>query len=58
MTTELLTIDEVSAILKVHFQSVYTWLRDGRLKGIRVGVQWRVRREDLEDFLKRGAEID
>ena len=35
----------------------YRWLRSGRLKGMKVGRQWRFRREDLDRFLA-GKEPD
>lgn len=61
---ELLTVEEVAAILKVHRYTVkQTYIASGKLKAIRVGVrkpqmkdtrQWRIRRSDLEDFISQG----
>jgi len=49
-------VQEVMEILKVCDRTVYNYLRSGKLKGIKLGngksgVQWRVRREDLEEFM-------
>lgn len=47
-----LTPDEVAAELRVSIDAIYKWLREGKLKGIRVASLWRIKREDLEAFLK------
>jgi len=53
---ELLTVGEVKEILKVCDRTVYKYLRSGELKGTKIGrgksgVQWRIHRKDLEDFM-------
>jgi excisionase family DNA binding protein len=49
---ELLTVDEVAAILKVNPQSVRNWLDRGDLSGVRVGKRRiRIRQSDLDRFL-------
>lgn len=39
---ELITINDVKEILKVDRLTVYRMLKDGRLKGVKVGRQWRI----------------
>lgn len=56
MTNETMTPEEVALYLKVNPQTVYRNLRRGRLPGARVGRQWRIRKSDLEGFL-RGASL-
>ena len=48
---ELLTPKEVSEVLKVNVNTVYIWLREEKIKSVRVGDLWRVRRSDLDDFI-------
>ncbi len=48
----LMTVGEVADLLRVHLMTVYEWLNSGALKGYKVGVQWRVKREDAEAMLK------
>ncbi len=43
---------EVAEMLKVHRRTVYRYLRTGKLKGYKVGTQWRVAPDDLEAFIK------
>jgi excisionase family DNA binding protein len=46
---------EAIEMLKTTRATFYRWLRDGKIKGMKVGRQWRFYREDLEHFLKGEA---
>lgn len=52
---KLLKTREVARRLGVSPRTVAKWLRDGELKGIKIphdgGHIWRVREDDLEDFI-------
>jgi len=50
---ELLTVAEVSKILKVHKGSVYRWVYDGRLECTKVGRSVRFTEKQVEDFLAK-----
>ena len=45
---DLYSIDQVAALLGLHVRTVRNYVRDGRLKGVRIGKQYRIAREDLE----------
>ena len=47
------TLEEVAEILKVSVQTVRRLIDDGELKAFRVRGQWRVRKEDLDDYINR-----
>ena len=51
---ELLTVDEVAALLKMHRKSVYDLMRAGRLPYVQIQPQRgrRIRRSVLDRFLK------
>ena len=51
--TELLGAVEVAGLVGVKETTVYKWCKEGKLPCLKVGKHWRVRRGDLEDFLKR-----
>jgi len=51
MEERLLTPEEVASILAVSPKSVREWLRRGKLKGVKAGRLWRVRKRDLDTFL-------
>lgn len=48
MSPELLRVDEVAERLKLHVRTVRNFVRDGRLKAVRIGKQYRIAREDVE----------
>jgi excisionase family DNA binding protein len=48
MNQGLYTVEEVAQRLKLHVRTVRQYLRSGRLKGTRIGKQYRVTRTDLE----------
>jgi excisionase family DNA binding protein len=51
---ELLTVEDVAKYMGVGRVTVHRWCREGRLPCSKVGKSWRVRREALEDLLRRG----
>jgi excisionase family DNA binding protein len=50
---ELLAATDVAGLIGVKETTVWRWCREGRLPCLKVGKHWRVRRDVLEDFLKR-----
>ena len=52
---EILTPEEAAGYLRVHLQTVYRRLRAGMLPGAKVGDQWRLRKADLDEYLKGHA---
>ena len=55
METQLLTPNQVAHRLQLNLSTVYTWLRDGRLPGIRLGNRWRVSEDALKGLGTGGA---
>lgn len=52
----LLGVEEVARYLGVGPVTVYRWCRRGRLPCMKVGRNWRIRREALEEFLKKSEQ--
>src|SRR5438067_2078794 len=50
MARELYSVEQVAAKLGLHVRTVRNYVRDGRLKAVRIGKQYRVSAEDLEAF--------
>jgi excisionase family DNA binding protein len=48
MTQELYSVEQVAAQLGLHVRTVRNYVRDGRLKAVRIGKQYRIAREHLE----------
>lgn len=47
------SIEEVSKMLKVAYLTVYRWIQAEKLIALKAGKQYRIRKEDLDKFLKR-----
>jgi len=54
---DFLTARQVQDILKVDRITVYRMLQDGRLKGIKIGQQWRFSRREFEQMLERDETV-
>jgi excisionase family DNA binding protein len=57
---ELLTVEEVTRILKVHEETVRRWIRNGELPARLLGSArggYRIRRSDLDRFIDEKAEM-
>ena len=52
----LLEAAEVADYLGVGQVTIYRWCRERRLPCIKIGKNWRIRREALDDFLRQGEE--
>lgn len=50
MSQQLYSVEQVADLLGLHVKTVRTYVRDGRLKAVRIGKQYRIAREDLEVF--------
>src|SRR4051812_7265838 len=51
---DLMTCEEAANYLRLHPRTVGRLLTQGKLPGVKVGRQWRLRRTDLDAYL-RGA---
>jgi excisionase family DNA binding protein len=48
---EVLTIKEISDLLRVHQSTVYKLVREGKIPSFRVGSDWRFRRDLIERWV-------
>ena len=53
--SRLLTVAEVATLMRVSRMTVYRLIRRGQLKAIRVGRNYRVREDDLSEYLESQA---
>lgn len=47
MPPDLYSVEQVARLLGLHVRTVRSYVREGRLKAIRIGKQYRIAREDL-----------
>ncbi|SNT44068.1 DNA binding domain-containing protein, excisionase family [Actinomadura meyerae] len=50
MDDKLYSVDEVADLLGLHARTVRRYIREGRLKAVRIGKQYRIGRRDLEEL--------
>lgn len=48
----LIDIDELATYLKLKKQTIYNWLHEGKISGIKVGGVWRFDRRDVDLWLR------
>jgi excisionase family DNA binding protein len=53
MSQELYSVEQVAERLGLHVKTVRSYVREGRLKAVRIGKQYRIAREDLEAMTGR-----
>jgi len=49
--SDIMTIEEVAAYLRVSERTVYDWASKGELPGGKIGTSWRFRRGDIEQWV-------
>lgn len=47
----LMDVQDVAIYLKLQKQTIYNWLNNGKLAGIKVGRVWRFRKSDIDKWL-------
>lgn len=52
--TKFYSLQEVADLLKVSKQSIYNWLKEGRIKAKKYGKEYRVTQEELNRLIKEG----
>src|ERR1700730_15399487 len=57
MPQELYSVHQVAQRLGLHVRTVRNYVRDGGLKAVRIGKQYRIAREDLEAFTGRSVTV-
>lgn len=55
MPQELYTVEQVADLLNLHVRTVRGYVREGRLKAVRIGKQYRIAGEDLAAMTGRPA---
>jgi excisionase family DNA binding protein len=50
VSEQLYSVEQVADLLGLHVKTVRNYVRDGRLKAVRIGKQYRISRADLESL--------
>ena len=47
------TVQEIADLLKLHWQSVLTYIKKGELEALRLGKGYRISQQSLDDFIAK-----
>ena len=53
MNTDIMTIKEVAAYLKLTEKTAYRLAAEGKIPGFKVGGSWRFKNGDIEKWIKK-----
>lgn len=51
------TLDEVADILKLTRRTMYSYVKEGKLKASKIGKYWRVSEKALNEFIENGSAV-
>jgi len=49
----LMNIKELAEYLQVDVTTLYTWSQKGKIPAMKLGVVWRYRKEDIDEWLEQ-----
>lgn len=49
------TLTEIIEALGVTRRTLYNWIKDGKIKAIKIGNRWRITEDALQEFLEKGT---
>lgn len=56
MKTKTITVQEAAAALNLSVATIRNYIRDGKLKAVKLGRVWRIKESDLNALAERGIE--
>jgi excisionase family DNA binding protein len=49
---KLMDIDELADYLRLKRQTIYNWLQQNKISGLKIGGVWRFNKRDIDTWLK------
>lgn len=53
MKTDIMTLEEVAAYLKLKPQTIYTWVQEKKIPAAKIGKEWRFRKSIIDEWFLR-----
>jgi len=50
LKTDIMTLEEVAAYLKLKPQTIYTWAQEKRIPAAKLGKEWRFRKSIIDEW--------
>jgi len=57
MSEKLMTLEEAARYLDIHPGTLYRWARAKRVPAVKIGKVWRFRKEKMEQWLDKKAQV-
>lgn len=54
---DILNLTEVADLLRVSNQTIYNMIKDGRIKAVKFGREWRFNRKDIDAYINGSCDI-
>ena len=51
MKDEILTIEQVARFFQMKPQTIYKWAQEGKIPGVKLGKEWRFRKDMIDEWL-------
>jgi len=51
----VLSVNDIANYLKIHINTVFRYIKQGKIKAIKIGGIWRVSEEEFERIKKEGV---
>lgn len=52
---DIFTVTQLAAYLKVNRVTILRYLKEGRFKAFKIGLNYRIPKESVEEFIKEGT---
>lgn len=53
----LYTLKEVATMLRLSRATIYNYVRQGKLKAVKIGLSWKIKEADLKEFVNQTPNI-
>ena len=54
---EIMTVQEVAEYLRLNEMTIYRLAQEGKLPALKIGRSWRFKKELIDEWFRRGAEV-
>jgi PTS system nitrogen regulatory IIA component len=56
VVTELMTIDDLAAYLKVSRRTIYEWLKQSKIPALKLVGQWRFKKDKIDEWMEQHSQ--
>ena len=53
MDSDIMTLEEVAAYLKLKPQTIYTWAQEKKIPAAKIGKEWRFRKSIIDEWFNQ-----